>query len=642
MVMKKIFPVLFILLSAVASAQIINIPDTNFKNKLLNANTANSIAFNSDNEAIVIDVNEDYEIQVAEAEAVWRLDVSYSSINELTGIEAFTNLEVLNCSQNPITDLPLTTLVNLESLDCSDTEITELDLSGSPNFANFIVDNCTFLQHINIKNGAFLVSPELCTAADTNNLTYICIDENEETVLTGWFTGLVQNTYCSFTPGGDYNTINGTVSFDLDNNGCDASDEVQAFIKLNINDGTNEYSVFTNAAGEYSYYTGVGNFTVTPSFENETSFTISPASGTANFPIVDNSVSTHDFCVTQVGTQNDIEVVMEPITQAQPGQNVTYKIVYRNIGNTTVSGSVSCNWDADLLEYVYISPMADVIGTGTYTWNYTDLKPLENREITMILNVNNTISVGDTMPFSASGDVIGGDASPYDNYFELNQRVVSAYNFNNITCIQGETVPSENIGEYLHYVVTFTNTGTSEADNVVVRHQLDESQFDLSTLQLINSSHNVQAKVGEGIAEFIFKDVTMATEDHGNILFKVKTRPSLMVNDVVTNSAEIFFDYNAPLTTNNANTTFETLNANVYQLDSSVKLYPNPAKNKVQVSADTEINTIEVFDIQGRLLYSIPAGSSEHEIDMSNRTSGIYFIRITTEFGSAVEKLVIE
>lgn len=642
MVMKKIFPVLFILLSAVASAQIINIPDTNFKNKLLNANTANSIAFNSDNEAIVIDVNEDYEIQVAEAEAVWRLDVSYSSINELTGIEAFTNLEVLNCSQNPITDLPLTTLVNLESLDCSDTEITELDLSGSPNFANFIVDNCTFLQHINIKNGAFLVSPELCTAADTNNLTYICIDEDEETVLTGWFTGLVQNTYCSFTPGGDYNTINGTVSFDLDNNGCDASDEVQAFIKLNINDGTNEYSVFTNTAGEYSYYTGVGNFTATPSFENETSFNVSPVSGTANFPIVDNSVSTHDFCVTQVGAQNDIEVVMEPITQAQPGQNVTYKIVYRNIGNTTASGSVSCNWDADLLEYVYISPMADVIGTGTYTWNYTDLKPLENREITMILNVNNTISVGDTMPFSASGDVIGGDASPYDNYFELNQRVVSAYNFNNITCIQGETVPSENIGEYLHYVVTFTNTGTSEADNVVVRHQLDESQFDLSTLQLINSSHDVQAKVGEGIAEFIFKDVTMATEDHGNILFKVKTRPSLMVNDVVTNSAEIFFDYNAPLTTNNANTTFETLNANVYQLDSSVKLYPNPAKNKVQVSADTEINTIEVFDIQGRLLYSIPAGSSKGEIDMSNRTSGIYFIRITTEFGSAVEKLVIE
>lgn len=642
MVMKKIFPVLFILLSAVASAQIINIPDTNFKNKLLNANTANSIAFNSDNEAIVIDVNEDYEIQVAEAEAVWRLDVSYSSINELTGIEAFTNLEVLNCSQNPITDLPLTTLVNLESLDCSDTEITELDLSGSPNFSNFIVDNCTFLQHINIKNGTFLVSPELCTAADTNNLAYICIDEDEQTVLTGWFTGLVQNTYCSFTPGGDHNTINGTVSFDLDNNGCDASDEVQAFVKLNINDGTNEYSVFTNTAGEYSYYTAAGNFTVTPSFENETSFNISPTSGTVNFPVVDNSISIHNFCVTQVGTQNDIEVVMEPITQAQPGQNVTYKIVYRNIGNTTASGSVSCNWDADLLEYVYINPMADVIGTGTYTWNYTGLKPLENREIIMTLNVDNTINVGDIIPFNASGDVTGGDASPYDNYFELNQRVVSAYNFNNITCIQGETVPSENIGEYLHYVVTFTNTGTTEADNVVVRHQLDESQFDLSTLQLINSSHDVQAKVEEGIAEFIFKDVTMATEDHGNILFKVKTRPNLMVNDVVTNSAEIFFDYNAPLTTNDANTTFETLNANVYQLDKSVKLYPNPAKNKVQVSADTEINTIEVFDIQGRLLYSIPAGSSKHEIDMSNRTSGIYFIRITTEFGSAVEKLIIE
>ncbi|GGB71775.1 hypothetical protein GCM10007424_09700 [Flavobacterium suaedae] len=642
MVMKKILPVLFILLSAVASAQIVNIPDANFKNKLLDANTVNNIAFNSDNEPMVIDINGDYEIQVSEAEAVWSLDLYYSGINSLQGIEEFVNLRSLVCSSNAITNLPLGNLVNLESIDCSNTGITALDLSEAPNLASFTVDNCAALQHINIKNGAFLVSPELCTASNTNNLTYICIDENEETVLTGWFTSLIQNTYCSFTPGGDYNTINGAVSFDLDNNGCDASDGVQAFVKLNINDGTNEYSVFTNTAGEYNYYTGAGNYTVTPSFENETSFTISPASGAANFPVVDNSVSTHNFCITPAGTQNDIEVIMEPITQAQPGQNVTYKIVYKNIGNTTASGSVSCNWDADLLEYVYINPMADVIGTGTYTWNYTDLKPLENREITMILNVNNTISVGDVMPFSASGDVAGGDANPSDNYFELDQRVVSTYNFNNITCIQGETVPSENIGEYLHYVVTFTNTGISDADNIVVRHQLDESQFDLSTLQLINSSHDVQARVEEGIAEFIFKDVTMATEDHGNILFKVKTRPSLMVNDVVTNSAEIFFDYNEPLTTNNANTTFETLKANVYQLDKSVKLYPNPAKNKVQVSADTQINTIEVFDIQGRLLYSIPAGSSEHEIDMSKRSSGIYFVRIITEFGSTVEKLVIE
>ncbi|WP_188620117.1 DUF7619 domain-containing protein [Flavobacterium suaedae] len=640
--MKKILPVLFILLSAVASAQIVNIPDANFKNKLLDANTVNNIAFNSDNEPMVIDINGDYEIQVSEAEAVWSLDLYYSGINSLQGIEEFVNLRSLVCSSNAITNLPLGNLVNLESIDCSNTGITALDLSEAPNLASFTVDNCAALQHINIKNGAFLVSPELCTASNTNNLTYICIDENEETVLTGWFTSLIQNTYCSFTPGGDYNTINGAVSFDLDNNGCDASDGVQAFVKLNINDGTNEYSVFTNTAGEYNYYTGAGNYTVTPSFENETSFTISPASGAANFPVVDNSVSTHNFCITPAGTQNDIEVIMEPITQAQPGQNVTYKIVYKNIGNTTASGSVSCNWDADLLEYVYINPMADVIGTGTYTWNYTDLKPLENREITMILNVNNTISVGDVMPFSASGDVAGGDANPSDNYFELDQRVVSTYNFNNITCIQGETVPSENIGEYLHYVVTFTNTGISDADNIVVRHQLDESQFDLSTLQLINSSHDVQARVEEGIAEFIFKDVTMATEDHGNILFKVKTRPSLMVNDVVTNSAEIFFDYNEPLTTNNANTTFETLKANVYQLDKSVKLYPNPAKNKVQVSADTQINTIEVFDIQGRLLYSIPAGSSEHEIDMSKRSSGIYFVRIITEFGSTVEKLVIE
>jgi hypothetical protein len=53
-------------------------------------------------------------------------------------------------------------------------------------------------------------------------------------------------------------------------------------------------------------------FTVTPEFENDY-FTVIPASGDVNFPVVDNSVETENFCITANGVHNDVEVVMVPV-----------------------------------------------------------------------------------------------------------------------------------------------------------------------------------------------------------------------------------------------------------------------------------------------------------------------------------------
>lgn len=94
--MKKLY---FILLLAfgVAQAQIVNIPDPDFKAKLLAANPGVEIAINSLGENITIDSNNDGEVQWAEAAAVDTLVVNNSNIHDLTGIKAFTNLKVLAC-----------------------------------------------------------------------------------------------------------------------------------------------------------------------------------------------------------------------------------------------------------------------------------------------------------------------------------------------------------------------------------------------------------------------------------------------------------------------------------------------------------------------------------------------------------------
>mgnify|MGYP006142631193 FL=1 len=142
--MKKILPLL-LLLSLVSNAQIVNIPDGNFKSKLLSANTTNQIAMNSQFEYFKIDANNDGEIQVSEASEVFLLNINNSflpnpnTILTLSGIESFVNLKELNASLNNIStfnyNLPL-----LEKLYFTANNLTTVDLSGTPQLIELNID----------------------------------------------------------------------------------------------------------------------------------------------------------------------------------------------------------------------------------------------------------------------------------------------------------------------------------------------------------------------------------------------------------------------------------------------------------------------------------------------------------------------
>lgn len=116
---------------------IVNIPDVNFKNKLLTANCASFVdgtpadSFNSP-----VDTNADGEIQVSEALAVKGLRVNTSIMTttndllSLEGIEYFTNLQYLNCIGNQISALDVTMMPDLFEVNCNYNALTTVDFSG--------------------------------------------------------------------------------------------------------------------------------------------------------------------------------------------------------------------------------------------------------------------------------------------------------------------------------------------------------------------------------------------------------------------------------------------------------------------------------------------------------------------------------
>lgn len=93
---------------------IVYIPDTAFLYTLIFRN---------------VDANEDRLISYTEAEAVSSLVASNRGIKDMTGIEAFINLDSLDCHGNLLTSLYVSNNTALEFLDCTGNELTNLDIS---------------------------------------------------------------------------------------------------------------------------------------------------------------------------------------------------------------------------------------------------------------------------------------------------------------------------------------------------------------------------------------------------------------------------------------------------------------------------------------------------------------------------------
>ncbi|KOS07805.1 hypothetical protein AM493_18415 [Flavobacterium akiainvivens] len=774
--MKKISLLLLLFVAGAMNAQIVNIPDAAFKAKLLSAdpNSTNGVvARDINNQPMVIDANNDGEIQVAEAQAVYYLQASSLEIISYQGIEAFINVKSLVCSSPNVTQLDVTALTNLESLgfhnsqitsinllplvnlkylymsndlltsldvtgltnlvhiECdgnqltgltlnnlpnlmmlkcngnqltnltlsnlpslvsidarennlqgldftnvdnvhtllalqnpfvsldlsvmpnlsmfyvSESQLTQLDLSSCPNISSLFVADNPLLESISLKNGNLQNTSEILFYNTNTSLHYICVDEGEQAHILDRLaftntTGVQVNTYCSVEPGGNYNTITGTVTFDGDGNGCNALDDVLPLITVTINDGTDNGSAISST-GSYSFYTQSGTFTLTPQFENDW-FTTTPAIVT----FVDNNynVTIQNFCVTANGIHNDVSVVIVPIEPARPGFDAVYKIIYTNNGNQTLNGDVTFTYDDTVLDYVSASPLQNTLATGLLTWNYSNLQPFERREIIATLNVNSpmetpAVNIDDPLDLTALASPATGDETPFNNTFAMKQIVVGAYDPNDITCLEGETVHPEQIGQYLHYNINFENTGNYPATFVVVKDMIDEQEFDVSSLRLIDASHDVKVRITGNKVEFYFDDINLAANGgKGNVVFKIKTLNTLAVNSDVTQQAEIYFDYNWPIITDEATTLFSTLGIDGFGTDGSVKIYPNPVKDVVNITSVHDLRYAELYDVQGRLLQSVKISGNSAGLDISARARGIYFVKIVSEKGAGFEKVI--
>ena len=180
--MKQFYIFILITLNSyLFQAQNVNIPDQNFKDYLVNSICAD---LNNDGYAESnVDTNNDGEIQVSEAEAVFLLEINQDCLaTSFIGINAFINLNEFKCENTLVSDLDLSFLIQVDEIEIlENTNLVSVNLGSTTLINNRLtIDGNPNLETLNLSNvtsivGSFYFRSNSATASNQMNLELINI-----------------------------------------------------------------------------------------------------------------------------------------------------------------------------------------------------------------------------------------------------------------------------------------------------------------------------------------------------------------------------------------------------------------------------------------------------------------------------------
>ena len=154
--MKNIL--LFFILCFIVSnvkSQTTAIPDPNFEQALINQGIDSDGVLNG-------------QVLTTDISGIITLNVSFSNISDLTGIEDFTALQNLSCFNNVLTSLNVSNNTNLIELYCDSNQLTNLDVSANVNLTTLW---CQFNQLADLNvNGTSSLQEIYCLTNQLTNL----------------------------------------------------------------------------------------------------------------------------------------------------------------------------------------------------------------------------------------------------------------------------------------------------------------------------------------------------------------------------------------------------------------------------------------------------------------------------------------
>jgi uncharacterized repeat protein (TIGR01451 family) len=397
------------------------------------------------------------------------------------------------------------------------------------------------------------------------------------------------------------------------------------------------YYDWVDAAGYYEMLVDTGAWTVTH-FTPGPIFTLCPVSGSHSvyFPATGLHSPNNDFADTLDLSCADLSVDIGTANMTMCQSEWVAVTYCNNAWGTEPSGVVTITLNDSITIDSSTVPYTS-LGGNVYQLNVGVLGPFQCATAYLHVSIGcDTVGTVYCMSAIISGSLADCDTS--DNYsmdchalsgsYDPNdKRISTPLGYVNTDTIQANT--------NLTYMIRFQNTGNDTAFTVTLRDIID-ARLDPASIQMGASSHAYRYFVANDLLLIEFNEImlpdsgTNPTGSIGWVKFTARQRAGNLPGDIIRNHCDIYFDSNAPITTNTAEAIIASPQTGVYNpLLHQVSVFPNPGQDRLTLewAADAAAE-FELVNVVGQVVSRHTITTSRAEIATEALQPGIYFWRM--------------
>jgi hypothetical protein len=194
----------------------------------------------------------------------------------------------------------------------------------------------------------------------------------------------------------------------------------------------------------------------------------------------------------------------------------------------------------------------------------------------------------------------------------------------------------------IEYLIRFQNTGSDTAFKVILKDQLDD-KLDLSTFEMVSaSSPNFSFTIEDRLLEVKFLNILLPPQkldefgSQGYFKFRIKPNANALLGSKIHNTAEIYFDYNPPVITNQVSHQLfkDIISVGLNPVDKFrdfVAIIPNPNSGIFSIKLHEKYNhaDLRILNQMGQTMFTQKGIKNNYVISNSLLPEGIYFIEIS-------------
>jgi uncharacterized repeat protein (TIGR01451 family) len=578
------------------------------------------------------------------------LDLSYNNISQITSLPI--NLISLGCSHNQLAQLPAIPN-SVTIMDCSFNQLIQL-----PNIPPFLTNlacnnnSITCLQSlpssintINILNNSFTCLPNYLPYMNSATLAFpLCTSTNT----------ITNPNNCNSFEG-----IEGFTFNDIDSNCIKGFNQGLINIPVKLYDSANNLlgQTISFGSGNYNFALPTGNYNVIidTMYRPYSIICNNPGIDTLiNLTPVNKRVSNVNFPINcKLGFDIGIQSI---VTNGLvfPGQTHTLTVmagdIYRWYNMNCaygISGTLTFTVNGPV---TYVGPSVGTLTpsvTGNiFTYNISNFSTLNNSaSFQLVFQTDTTAQAGDVICLNANITPTVGDNDINNNTYQDCYNVINSYDPNIKEVYPVDVPPGFN--DWLTYTIHFQNTGNAPALNIRLLDTLD-NMLNLETFQVTNYSHYNQISLTGNILNVSFPNIQLPDSSSnpsgsiGFIEYRIKPKSTWAAPYKIKNTANIYFDYNAPIVTN---TTYNSIviDIGIRELyEKSTVIYPNPNNGTFTLELNNkEKVSIQLIDITGNIVLSQTIENGKGTIDASHLAAGVYNVSIKGTATVINKKMVI-